>query len=73
MNIGEFRDLALQVTESQPYPVLCEFIPFGRTAQDVAIYKVMRRLARCNRRLLWERTNQAIANMLLYGSSTSTW
>lgn len=50
-------------------PVLCDFIPKGRTAQDVALYKLMRRSARLHRQDIWESAAKVLTYIMLHGVS----
>lgn len=45
-----------------------EFIPKGRTAQDAAMYKVMRRISRLNRQQVHEAAKAAVMDAWLRGT-----
>jgi hypothetical protein len=56
-------------------PLLSEFVPKGRTAQDVCLYKIFRWWHRKNRQQLYESTMATMQEVMMYGSSVMkvTW
>jgi hypothetical protein len=51
-------------------PVLFDYVPRGRTAQDRVLYKMLRWHARRNRQQIYETTMDAWRNLFLFGTAT---
>jgi hypothetical protein len=49
-------------------PILFDFIPEGRSATDVALYKVMRRITRTKRQQLWDATSRCLRDCFTTGT-----
>lgn len=50
-------------------PLLFDFVPKGRTAQDAALYRIMRHSARVNRQQIYEQAMRMFKDLMLYGKS----
>jgi len=64
----KINNLTAMRSNHKDLPPFFEPIPKGRAAVDVALYKIMRHIARKNRRALWAACTGMVRDAVLFGT-----